>query len=62
MYDCDDILGYPLGNISPKNQVLVKAGKLIDMVGNADLRSLHTAQSSPRGTHYATWTTGQTKM
>ena len=55
MYDCDDILGYPLGNISPKYQDLVKAGKLIDI-------EVNSGQSSPRGTHYATWTTGQTKM
>ena len=55
MYDNDDILGYPLGNISPKYQDLVKAGKLIDI-------EVNSGQSSPRGTHYATWTTGQTKM
>jgi len=31
----DDILGYPLGNITPKYQDLVKAGKLIDIEVNS---------------------------
>ncbi len=35
MYDSDDILGYPLGNISPDYQALAKAGKLVDIEVNS---------------------------